>query len=294
MHIEARYGQWCEMMLDRTPRVIWLWTLAAVITLGSVVFQRLTGPSYPVQVALRLEDGGTLRCKFPTSHESTSDALILVPARRTFNSGKIKWRRLNSYDDWQNLPMTSVNDTLRAAIPVQPPAGKVVYTAELRYSSGEILPLTPEPIVIRFRGAVPPAILIPHILFMFFSMLLATRTGLQAAMNLANTRKLAFWTTVLLVTGGMILGPIVQKYAFGAFWTGWPFGHDLTDNKTAAAALLWAIAIWRGSSGSTSRWWYIAAAVVHVTIYLIPHSVLGSELDYTSHNFSLTRHWLMY
>ncbi len=44
---------------------------------------------------------------------------------------------------------------------------------------------------------------------------------------------------MLLVLGGFLLGPIVQKYAFGAFWTGWPFGEDLTDNKTAVAVLAW-------------------------------------------------------
>ena len=37
--------------------------------------------------------------------------------------------------------------------------------------------------------------------------------------------------------GGMILGPIVQKYAFGAYWTGIPFGHDLTDAKNLVDAL---------------------------------------------------------
>ncbi len=41
----------------------------------------------------------------------------------------------------------------------------------------------------------------------------------------------------------MILGPIVQKYAFGELWTGIPFGWDLTDNKTLIAFLFWILAV---------------------------------------------------
>jgi hypothetical protein len=41
----------------------------------------------------------------------------------------------------------------------------------------------------------------------------------------------------------MILGPVVQYYAFGEFWTGVPFGWDLTDNKTLVAVIFWALAV---------------------------------------------------
>ena len=40
----------------------------------------------------------------------------------------------------------------------------------------------------------------------------------------------------------MILGPLTQYYAFGALWTGFPFGIDLTDNKTLIALIGWIIA----------------------------------------------------
>ncbi|MCK7537691.1 MAG: hypothetical protein MZV63_45435 [Marinilabiliales bacterium] len=42
---------------------------------------------------------------------------------------------------------------------------------------------------------------------------------------------------------GMILGPVVQKYAFGDLWTGIPFGWDLTDNKTLIAVFAWILAV---------------------------------------------------
>ena len=66
---------------------------------------------------------------------------------------------------------------------------------------------------------------------MFFGMLLSTRAGLEAYSTTPNYGRLILWTVALLTVGGLLLGPIVQKYAFDAFWTGWPFGTDLTDNK---------------------------------------------------------------
>jgi len=77
----------------------------------------------------------------------------------------------------------------------------------------------------------------------------------------------------------MILGPIVQKYAFGDLWTGFPFGYDLTDNKVLIAVVFWVAAFFLKKK---SKWWVLAAAVIMLIIYLIPHSVLGSELDYDS------------
>jgi len=138
-----------------------------------------------------------------------------------------------------------------------------------------------DPIIIRFKAHVPAAILVPHIFFMFFSMLLSTRTGLAAWVRSDATTRYAWFTLSFFLLGGMILGPIVQKYAFDAYWTGWPFGHDLTDNKTLIAVLGWVVAIWRQKAKGNARAWFIAAAVIQILVYLIPHSVLGSELDFT-------------
>jgi len=78
----------------------------------------------------------------------------------------------------------------------------------------------------------------------------------------------------------MILGPIVQKYAFGEFWTGFPNGTDLTDNKTLIAFIGWLIALVAVIKTKKQKFWVGCATVVMFAIFLIPHSVMGSELDY--------------
>ena len=90
------------------------------------------------------------------------------------------------------------------------------------------------------------------------------------------------WAFALLILGGFILGPLVQKYAFGVLWSGFPFGGDLTDNKTLVALAFWTAALLAGRKGRPARGWVLAASVVHLVIYLIPHSLLGSEYDYAA------------
>lgn len=111
-------------------------------------------------------------------------------------------------------------------------------------------------------------------------MLFSTRAGLEALRPKSNPRRLALWTLGLLVLGGLVFGPLVQYYAFGAFWTGFPFGYDLTDNKTLIALLAWIAAVIAGRGGQPARKWVLSASIIMLLIYLIPHSLFGSELKY--------------
>ena len=89
------------------------------------------------------------------------------------------------------------------------------------------------------------------------------------------------WTTLFLMrVGGMIFGPVVQKYAFNAFWTGVPFGYDLTDNKTLIAFAGWIAASIAVARGRNARAWVLAASLLTLIIFIVPHSLLGSELKY--------------
>jgi hypothetical protein len=259
---------------------VWLWILATVITLASAVYQRMTGPTHPVRGRVTV-DQSVIKFKLLRTHDSDADAIIEVTAVDPAVSGEFRYRRYKSNDQWTTVPMNRMGNVLLAEIPRQPPAGKVMYDIYLTGKSGSRVPLTAESVVMRFKGPVPFYVLHPHIFFMFFAMLLGTRAGLEALANGARMKRFAIETLIFLAIGGLILGPIMQWYAFGALWTGWPFGHDLTDNKTAVAILFWAIALWRQRKAGQARGWYLAASLVQLLIYLIPHSALGSEIDYT-------------
>jgi hypothetical protein len=257
-----------------------LWVLALLITAATAVYQRVTGPTYPVRGTVQV-DATPISFKLLRSHGGEGDAEIAILDPEGKLSGRMVWRRFMSHDDWRIAQLEHEGDQLIARVPHQPAAGKVQYRIALSSERGEEVWLTEEPVIIRFKGAVPSFVLIPHIIGMVLAMLFSARTGLEAIAGGKRTHGLAIATMLSLFIGGLIFGPIVQKYAFDAYWTGWPFGHDLTDNKAAVALLFWLVAYWRMRKDHKSRAWPLIASIVVLIIWLIPHSMLGSELDYT-------------
>ena len=168
------------------------------------------------------------------------------------------------------------NEQWEAVLPVQPVGGKLQYYVTF---DGIDYP-GDEPPVIRFRNDVPAGILIPHILLMFAAMLFAVYTLLLVI----ACREYSKWLKITVATlfiGGFIFGPLVQHAAFGPWWTGFPFGTDLTDNKTLLSFLFFLAAL------ATLKWkhnkWVVCLAVLFmIAIFTIPHSAFGSEYDYTT------------
>jgi hypothetical protein len=165
-----------------------------------------------------------------------------------------------------------------SSLPHQPPAGKIEYHLELRANGDPVNLDEKENVVIRFRADVPAWALIPHVLMMILTIIWSTATIIFALANIPSFKKHMGVTIIFLLIGGFILGPVVQKYSFGQFWTGWPLGDDLTDNKTLFALIAFLVA-WFLRKKSYARWLAIAAALVMLAVYLIPHSMGGSELD---------------
>ena len=166
-----------------------------------------------------------------------------------------------------------------AALPHQPPAGKLEYVVRLDgIDAGVVFP--PRPAVTRFKGAVHPIALILHVAVIFLGMLYATRAGIESLVRSTSLRRLAWTAAILLWVGGFILGPIIQKMAFGAYWTGFPLGYDLTDNKILIAGLAWFWAVWRLRGNRSARLSVFVAAIITLVIFAIPHSVLGSEINW--------------
>ncbi len=257
-----------------------LWIIAIVVTVGLVIYQRSTGPSYPVKGKVTI-DSEVIKYKLIRTFGGDQDALVKIPVSNEDISGSITLKRFKSHDDWSTTKLIRKGGELIGVIPNQPPAGKVEYIVALNSNGIDYL-LNEEPVIIRFKGAVPRAILMPHIFFMFISLLFALRVGLEVLFRRVDTK---YYTGIVLVTlffGGLILGPIVQKYAFDAYWTGWPFGHDLTDNKTLFVFIFWVIAWFVLRKKPQNKLWPILAVIAMLFVYAIPHSVLGSEIDHTA------------
>jgi hypothetical protein len=261
-------------------RSVLFWIVAIIITILSAYYQRVTGPTYPLSGKI-LIDNQQIDYHLLTSQNSTDDCLVKIDIKDTSFSGFLEWKRFKTNDEFTKVAMTNSDGILSASLPKQPPAGKLQYRIILQKDNESFeIPTEQKFVVIRFKGEVPLYILIPHIIVMFGAMLLSTRAGLEVFNKEPRFKIFTIWTIAFLIIGGMILGPITQYYAFGEFWTGIPFGIDLTDNKTLIALIGWLIAAFALKKSSNPKWWIIGASVLVFIVFLIPHSVLGSELDY--------------
>jgi len=262
-----------------------LWILAAVITFFAADFQERTGPTKEYTGSFSFA-GQEHEFELLRSGNTDADVPVVVPDPGGGLTGKVYFKRYPTSDPYTPLPMESVAGDLQALLPAQPAAGKVEYYVELESAEGSIRVPEEETLILRFKDPVPPWILVPHIIVLFIALLVGVRTALGAAFHPEGIRRLAWTTLGLMTVGGMILGPLVQKFAFGAFWTGWPYGYDLTDNKTLIMWLVWVGVVLVLAKRRSSRDWVVRgsillAAVVMMTVYLIPHSLRGSELDYS-------------
>ena len=253
------------------------WVLAVVISLAAMVYQRMTGPTYPLKYEITYQNE-ELNFSLPRSNNGRpGDYPVKIQLPEAFTAN-IVWRLYPSEDAWSTLPMERNGDTLSTSLPHQPPAGKIEYHLELM-ADGQAVDLgDSENVIIRFRGDVPAWALIPHVLMMILTVIWSMATIIFALANIPSYKKQIGITIVFLIIGGFILGPVVQKYSFGAFWTGWPLGNDLTDNKTLFALIAF-LAAWFLRNKSYGRWLAIFAGLVMMAVYLIPHSMGGSELD---------------
>lgn len=354
--------------------------ISVVLTLFFAAFQRMTGPTHPEDGFVERE-GERVAFSLPRSGTVGEDTWIAVPAKslqdsrpegdertgradtclpeasgnlpvrdsacsgyetpciESHHAARLHYRHYPFLDgeDWIEVPMRQEEGYWVAFLPSQPMAGKLAYYVEadgLSYHQEA-------PLIIRYKGSVPAAVLVPHILLMFLAMFFAVMAGLAALLNNPLYKRYSVVTLVLLVLGGLVFGCLVQKHAFDVYWAGFPMGGDLTDNKTLIAVLTFLIAVvlsfWprrkpRQESGampmaeptfskiskrktvmkqggkpmdetapsesatgktamqgsnptalseprSWTRWVVLAAAIVMLGIFSVPHSTNGSELD---------------
>lgn len=262
---------------------ITFWLIAFLITASTAIYQRLTGPTYPIRGKALVNDS-EIAYKLLRSHESTRDYEVRIKLENEEITGRLIYKRHKTADPWIKIPLVRKEDLLVGSLPHQPPAGKLEYKVILSSKEKEISLSGEKPVIIRFKGPVPAAILIPHIIIMFLAMLFSTRAGIAALDSKSNPRKYALWAAGLLIVGGIVLGSLVQKFAFGTFWTGFPLGFDLTDNKTLIAIIGWIAAVIAGRGRRPARWWVLGASILLIVVFLIPHSLLGSELEYSQMN----------
>jgi hypothetical protein len=146
--------------------------------------------------------------------------------------------------------------------------------------------------LLKFKGEVSKVVLVLHIILMFGSFyfmiqsLFGAVSMLRGVEGMAGTVSMVRGTLACLFVGGWPLGFILNYQAFGTIWEGFPFGYDITDNKTQVIFLFWLVTalLVRGSlfGGNRERdrlgerGFAVAVIVsfaVSMLLFLVPHSL---------------------
>lgn len=263
--------------------------LALIFSLSTALYQRLTGPTHPKRIKIEAE-GQNFIFRTLRSHETISEATIEVPAKLEKYKPTLVFRRYPTKEEWTKTPFRPFennSDKWVAHLPVQPPAGKLEYQIQIDVN-GQLKLYPEEAVRLRYKDPVPLTILVPHIYSMFAALLFGAWAILESFLYKRRKDKepLAIPSAVLLCTsfflmGGFVLGPFVQKFAFGEYWTGFPFGDDFTDNKVLFSVIFWLIACAFNFKKAHPKS-AVVAAIVMFAMYLIPHSFGGSQFDYSA------------
>lgn len=270
------------------------WTLAVFVTLAAVIYQRTTGPTKPINVEYSSSDNKKIELELPRSYETpiksgvefdsqniqTIELKVNVSKFDTTLKAFLYYKRYPSADTLKTVVGKYNGDVLTFTVKAEPPAAKIEYFIDLAdYNEVYNRSNQNENVVLRFKNSVPAWILIPHILLMFIAMLFANYAGLRAIFKSEISKRYALRVVYALFLGGLVFGPLVQKYAFGEWWTGWPLGYDLTDNKTLLMFLLWLVA-WLLNRKKTRYFIIVIVSLLTLLIYSIPHSSIGSQYNY--------------
>lgn len=268
--------------------------IGIVCTLALLVLARRLTTGRPVDIDVE-EGGYRIRHRTVTEQIGPGQPLLavrVVPGERCiarveldttyvkeFPRRPLFRKDANTFTSW--LPDLGKGKRLGYAIRVWPGD-----TASVR------LPADPDEFfVLKFKGEASKPVIVAHVAFMFgafFAMFMAFlgalrilkgREGKKSTVNAAR------WVLALSFIGGWPLGFILNSQTFGPLWEGYPFGYDITDNKTQLIFVFWLVSlllVWGSFIGRGEEkdrigarafaWAIVASFVVSLALFILPHS----------------------
>jgi hypothetical protein len=207
---------------------------------------------------------------------------VLAVGAHTGSIRVIPLRRISEDVFEGTLPDLGIGSRMRYAITVKAADGREVRLPEGADSF----------YLIKFKGRASAIVLVAHVAFMFasfFCMVLALFAAIRI-LRLGEGKRSAVrwsrWVLGLSLIGGLPLGWLLNYQTFGVLWEGYPFGRDITDNKTQLMFVLWLAILFlvRGSflgrgeerdklGARGFAWAVIASFIVSLGLFVLPHSM---------------------
>lgn len=183
----------------------------------------------------------------------------------------------------------------QAALPELPKGSRVRYAVTVAAPGGEPIRFPERPgafVLLKYKGKASPVVLAAHIACMFggfFCMVMSLFGAiriLRGREGKAGAVRFARWALLLSFIGGWPLGFVLNRETFGTLWEGYPFGYDVTDNKTQLMFVFWlaSLLLVRGSFLGRNEsadalpakgfaWAIVTSFVVSLVLFVLPHSI---------------------
>ncbi len=279
----------------------WRIIAAVVFTFLLLAFTRKTTA---VRSIHQLVEGESMLIEHNTVPKQVGGEIPLISARvegasevrlvyKIGKEGAYQWVKMD--------PKTEEGSVFEASIPLHPKGSQAWYyleaigrrgSEEVRITLPEMDSGRPHPIRLKFEGEVPAHIIIPHIISIFAAIFFATLTLFTAVDmkrgrgTLGKSVKYCAITLLLLFIGFFPFGWAMNYFAFGVLWEAFPFGRDVTDNKSQIMFLFWLITLimvkgtfWGKSesknlvTGRVYSTLVIVSFVATMIILAVPHSL---------------------
>jgi hypothetical protein len=292
-------------MRERAPFIVTLalTVIAMYVMLHGIMtpdMYRLTDPSSPINYVFVPDDDEYVRSKhhvegtfWSTSGDSVDVSVFYETRGGAFEEGTLQQIRDSNKFSFP-LPSLARGDRFFYFLRARDSHGNEVEIKPKRNLMDKLFARGKEKLFyVTYEGRPPKPLLIFHVGFILGAMLLMLHGFHFSLAHILNGRGLtaAYWTLlaawVLFTVSVLPLGIVVAKSAFGVGWGGFPLGSDITDNKSLAVVIYWAIVLWRGwkpqrgdFSPRTGKMYGITFAglsllgiLMTVLIYSIPHSI---------------------
>jgi hypothetical protein len=234
----------------------WKIVIAFFFTLLLLFFTRKTTA---VRSIYKMVEHDGVRIEHNTVPKQVGDNIPVIKAKvrgasevnlvyKIGKEGQYKYIKMN--------PISGEENSYEADIPLHPKGSKAWYYLEAskEFAEGEMKITLPErnsgevqPIRLKFEGKVPAYVVIPHVFSIFAAFFFATLTLFSAIdlkrrkITLEKSVRFCAVTLLLLFIGFFPFGWAMNYFAFGVLWEAFPFGTDVTDNKSQIMFAFWLV-----------------------------------------------------
>lgn len=289
MKESAPHGCVCRHALLKRPFLLALVSLSLVVLLGGCANKEVIEESK--QRWVRIKHVPIEQAK--AGRETTIHAVITAgPAGSQITAFVFYRANGRPYSFSEMSPLEG--GRYFGAIPPYSRGDKLEYYIEARTASDMVTRVPAkekrESFVVTVKGKPNTYVLVAHIVFVFIALFFFIFSGylsyraLQHRRSLLYIPRIAFLGTAAFFVSSIPLGMLVAYQTFGKPWSGFPVGGDLTDNKSLAILIYWAVcavlyrgSLWRKDPSQdllpmvTLPYVHLAGAIITVVLFVLPH-----------------------